>query len=334
VRRAAAGLPGPAWACFRDVAGWHCTCPDRAAAAWSAAWLDAARSGVDRRAAFVVSAVDAVGADGQPVVRLTSVGCVDRDATCVPDLPGTAGSSARGGRLSARVTIDLAVAPLMRSTPAATATSIGPMTVDAAGVLTNRDPATAGLVLWSGSAAQADTAALIGQPGAPRSDRVRDGDPWLGAQTEDSLEVALLGLPATDWAGLGRVAGIDCREGFSDCADRVAAVIEAGVSAVRVRGDLAGFGGRPIGAPHRPVLLIVEGALELIGPSELHGLVWAGDLRVDGRGGPVVWRGAALSTSRLQIHGPVRIERDADALVALTREPAAVVPASGSWQEN
>jgi hypothetical protein len=337
VRTTPATATPSSWACFRDGSSWRCDCPADGAAAWSPGWLAGARSAGVRRAAFAVSVQGGVDTDGRPVARLVSTGCVDRDAGCVPSTPGlpvVPGTGSLGLTAStARVSVDLAVAPVLHALPAAALASIGEQWVDPAAVLVNPDPASGGRVLWAGAGVQAAGASILGQPGAPWTDRVAERDPWIAARSPETLVEAVLGLPEAAWAGLGRVSRVDCRVAPSPCGARVDAAIRLGATAVQVQGDLDLPAGLSLGAPGAGVLLVVDGALRIAGPRQVHGLALARHLVVDARTGPVAWYGAAVSTSSAQVLGPVHLERDAALLASLAHRAAAVVPAVAGWRE-
>lgn len=337
VRAALASATPSSWACVREGSSWRCNCPADGASAWSAGWLGAARSAAERRAAFVVSVQQTVDGAGRPVARLLSTGCVDTEAACVPARPDAPAATPVSGTTSistvAQVRIDLATAPLLQAVPAAAWTALGNLSVDAASVAVNRDAASGGRVLWSGAAVGAGGASIVGQNGAPWPDRVSENDPWLAALGASGLDTALLGLPVADWAGLGRVSRVDCRVAAGDCAQQVAAALGSGASALWVQGDLWLTSGAGLAAAANGVVLVVDGELRISGPLQLNGLVLAQRLTVDAQTGPVVWRGAAVSRSTLQVLGAAHIERDAALLGSLAGRAATVVPAIASWRE-
>jgi hypothetical protein len=339
----AASLPmavRPLAACIADASaagGWRCTCPSAAAEvvdeAVDPAFLAQARGpSADRRAAFVVVVQAEVAPQGQSN-RLVSHGCFDEQAACIPQTWGQLQASEPTAATTV-VSTGLALRPVLLRRPAAAVSAVGAVHAGAGVLLANRDPASGGRVLWSGSQLDVAAALITGPASTPPSDARLSHDATLAAQDFDSLGRALLGSLASDWAASPGVHRIDCRASSSGCAERVQAAIDAGAHAVHVHGDLTwqplpGPAGSPPAAA-----LVVDGHLQLAGPGRFTGVVLARQLTIDGRAGSLHWSGAALSAGRVDVAGSVQVHRSAEAVDHLVQEALAVLPAVESWREH
>lgn len=116
------------------------------------------------------------------------------------------------------------------------------------------------------------------------------------------------------------------------CARALAEQVEAGAQMVWVDGDLVLDEALDLGRPERPLLLLVQGRLEVRAPLRLHGLIYAG------RG--LHWRVAGELVGGLLVAGEASIDRDLplrhdpELLRRLQRSAGSFVRApAGLWSE-
>ena len=102
-----------------------------------------------------------------------------------------------------------------------------------------------------------------------------------------------------------------------------------------MEGDAALDGPLDLGAPERPIVLLVDGALHLRGAVTLHGVVVAGSLdwRDSAAGSGALIRGAALIEGNYQGDAAADIVHDAAVLARLQRETGSFARVNGSWKD-
>jgi len=102
-----------------------------------------------------------------------------------------------------------------------------------------------------------------------------------------------------------------------------------------VEGDAALDGPLDLGAPERPVVLLVNGTLRLRGAVALHGVVVAGALewRDAAADSGALIRGAALIEGNVQGDAAADLIHDAALLARLQRETGSFARVSGSWKD-
>lgn len=318
-RWVAAGAGSPAVTCVRRDDRWRCDCTGSPAGLVVAV-------GAEPRQAFQVAVEPASTPDGRPVARLVVRGCIRPDGDC-------ARPSRAGEMPSRRVQVDLAVADSLVAVPSGLWTATGDVTLGAGTVARNVEPASAGLVVHAGAGAQHAGARLVGQAGAPPADAVAAADGWLAAHDFDGLAARLLGRGPTDFAALPGVSAVACGASAAGCASPVAVALANGARVLHVDGPWQPEPGLVLGNPDRPVLVVVDGPVRLVGPAVVHGLVVSRDIEVDGRGGPVLWRGAAAAAGPITVRGAVDAARSSAVLSSIASLPAAVVTAPGSWRD-
>lgn len=289
----------PAPACVRGDAAWSCTC--RAGGA--------AGAGEPADAAFTVEFLPGSRAG---VVRIAVTG------------------SAGTGALS-RIETPVALLPAIATAPAAPLTARGRIAVAAAAIgLHNVDPAAGGIALHAGGAVDASAARLTLPAGATTAGAFAGLDTGLAGLDAERLFTSHFGLSRHAWMNQPAVQRLDCS---GDCTSALAAAIGPDVAnpLVWIRGDIVINAPISLGRPDRPVVLVVDGQLDLRGGVELHGLVHANGVAWTGAGGAL--HGALISAGDFTGDAAADLHRDRDVLTILQRQTGTFVRIAGGWRD-
>jgi Tfp pilus assembly protein PilX len=302
-------------ACVRGATGWACSCPAAGPASLSPP------PGARAAPAFVVQ----FSALPQPgMVRAVATGCTSLAGDCAPaaDTPADA---------TARVTVDLAIVPALKTAPAAALTARGTIDVSPATLLRNPDVASGGIAVHTGGALGA--LQIEGPAGSPASAAAIAGDASLANHTADGFFTSSFGMPRGVWAAQPGVKTLRCE---GDCGPALAGLHDEGDAATLVHApaDLRLTGPLVLGTPQRPLLLVVDGALLLQGDVRVHGLLYSRSLRWDGSGGAGAQvQGAAITEGEVGGAAAARITRDADVLARLQHHGVGFARVGGSWRD-
>ena len=290
----------PRPACVRSDAGWSCTCrTDSAVTAGEAA-----------DAAFTVELLPGSRAG---VVRVAVTG------------------SAGNGVLS-RIETPVALLPAIAAAPAAPLTARGRIAVGAAALgLHNVDPAAGGIALHAGGTVDAGATRLTLPSGASTAGTFAGLDAGLAGLDAERLFTIHFGLSRRAWRDQPTVQRLECS---GDCTSALAAAIGPDVAnpLVWIRGDIVVNAPISFGRPDRPVVLVVDGHLELRGTVELHGLVYANGVAWTGAGGGAI-HGALVSAGDFIGDAAADVHRDRDVLTILQRRIGTFVRIAGGWRD-
>ncbi|HSC62567.1 MAG TPA: hypothetical protein VLD35_02960 [Caldimonas sp.] len=312
------GTPVPLQAaCIRSADGWACRCPLDGRPALPASVGNAMAP------AFVVE----LAASSRPdVVRVVATGCTRSDAG-----PTCAASADTASEATARLEAAWALLPALRSVPAAALTVQGDADVGAASLgVRNVDAASGGLAVHAGGRVAATALRIGAPPGAPLAASLASDDTSLRALSADRFFARIFGMARAAWADQPAARRVDCA---SDCADAVAAAIDAGRRLLVIFGDATVTGPAHLGSADDPIVIVTSGALRLSGDIELHGVVHAGTLEWnDTTPGGAFVRGAVVAGS-YRGNAAVDLHRDAAVLSRLAAAQGSFVRVNGSWKD-
>ncbi len=305
-------------ACVRNVAGWACSCPTDAAAAF------AAPDAEDAAAAFVV---EFLPGRQQGVVRVVATGCTGLAGAC-------ASGSTTNADAVARVEASFALLPALATAPAAALTTRGNIDAGSTAIgAHNTDPASSGVALHAGGTIEAASARFSAPAGASLANIVAGNDTALAALDGERLFVSYFGLSKQAWKNQPVVRRVGCE---GDCTADLAAAIGSEVTnpMIWIGGDASIEGPVTLGQAGRPVAIVVEGRLQLRGDVTLHGVVYANGMAWNGHvaGGAQV-RGALVSESGYAGDAAPDLYRDAEVLAALRQHTGSFVRVAGSWRD-
>lgn len=302
--------------CVRADDAWRCSCPQgghpslapvaaagRPAPAFALEFLPGARPGV---------------------VRVVARGCSSLGGACTP-------GSATPVDATARIEVSLALLPGLASAPAAPLTTRGAVNAPAAAVrIDNSDLSVGGIAVHAGAAVDLASAHLNGPPGAALAHAIVAGDASLAVLTPDQMFLRYFPLQRSSWVSQPSVTSVTC-------AGNCAAALEAAASAsamIRISGSALIEGPVTLGQTTHPVLIVSDGAVQLRGPVNLNGLLYASSLRWDGAAaGSALARGGLVSESGYQGDGAPELVYDAGVLERLRTQVGTFARVSGSWRD-
>ena len=322
---------GNLWpSCVFDGTDWSCSCQSGAGAPAIVAH-DASTGGFP---AFRVRCVRA-STTRPEVVRLEVNGCTRLENDCL-SFPATA--VAGEGRASVRVLVALQSA--LPSIPTAALTVRGDLD-DADDIrVFNATPGSSGIAVTAGGAINGfdvDDVHLGGAPGTPvDAALLLAPDPALGVGAVPDgprLFAAIFGASDVTYRDQAATLVLDCNAGCD--ADFVRGVAARNPGRILwAQGDVDLDAGGPLGAPNDPVLLVVEGGLNVAIP--VYGLIHGRDANWLATGAATgVIRGAMIAENDLDLSGGASfsVVHDAQVLSRLRWRHGSFVRVPGSWRD-
>ena len=315
-----AGTPRPLQAaCVLADAGWTCSCPS----AGHPALTEPAEAGAHPAFALLFTAAPRAG-----MVQAVVTGCDHFAPAC---LPGRAGTSA--GRASATSQVTLALLPALATPPVAALTARGDIAVTGALTLINTEVGSGGLTSQAGGSIAVPAANLSTIGERPGATSLAAGAAQLTATDADRLLTRFLGLDRAHWQQRPGVRRLTCT---GDCAATLADAI--GPDSVHrmlwVAGALQLDGPVTLGSAERPVILVVEGPLQLGSGVVIHGLVVSLAVNWDTSGSAgAQLHGALIALGGVIGNGALTIAYDSAVLARLGGELGSFARVPGSWRD-
>ncbi len=304
-------------ACVRSGDGWDCSCPREGHPLLDAPGTSGAHP------AFTIRFV-ALARAGQ--VQLVATGCDRLAADCLPGAP-----ESETGRSTAHAQIALGLLPALASMPTAALTAVGAIDANGAMTLANTDAPSGGVTAHSGGTIALTAATLETLPGVPVETSLAERDEMLATLDADRATVLFLGLTAARWQRLPGLQTITCPD---DCRAALEDALGAGQRRIRITNGLQIAGPATFGSAERPILLVVEGPLQLAGGVQIHGAVvqlaaaWDTSGTHDAR---IV--GAVIATGNVIGDGTPAIAYDRAVLDRLHGEAGVLARVAGSWRD-
>lgn len=144
----------------------------------------------------------------------------------------------------------------------------------------------------------------------------------------EAFFVAHFGVSKAMWKRQRAVHALDCR---GDCAAALAVLAAQGITLVSAPGDLLLRGPLALGTPQRPMLIVADGAIQLQGEVNLHGVLYGASL---GWAAPAATvRGALVSEGTAAGDASLDAAHDAAVLEALRTRQGSFVRLPGSWRD-
>lgn len=139
---------------------------------------------------------------------------------------------------------------------------------------------------------------------------------------------SLFGVSKAQWVRQPAVRRLDCR---GDCGAAIAVAAEQGATLLALPGDLLLRGPLALGSAERPLAIVAEGSVQLLGAVRLHGVVHAASLSWVGPAATV--RGALISDGAATGDASLDLQRDAAVLDALRTRQGSFVRLPGGWRD-
>lgn len=278
-------------ACVSAGSGWRCSCPDDAAPALTPPDGDAPAP------AFVVRLHDDP-AHPSGVVRIEATGCASLDAAA------TCATTADGHAERATVSVLAALKGALTNPPAAAVTVRGNLDLGAAVLLaSNRDAASGGITLHVGGAITGTPLALHGPGGAPPESTVADepDDGALARLDADRLFTSILGMGRDTYRHQPATVIVECVAACTARELHELARLNPG-RLLWVDGDLQLDANVTLGTDEAPVVLVVDGNVDVSADAHVHGLVYVTGTSWTSAGASTV-RGALVAEGDLSFAG-------------------------------
>jgi hypothetical protein len=307
--------------CARPAGGeWACRCPSPGAEAADAPPPGPAAA-TNASTSFSVQLWPA-GRPGQ--LRLVASGC----SGTVPCGSGAAGTS----EAVARAQVLLARVPGLGSEPAAALTARSSVSIaGAAFQLHHASASSGGMTLHAGGAVDAPGLQLNSAPGAPAAASTWESDGQMAALTPEGFFASVFRMGRQAWKEQPAVRVIDCHAPC-DAALARAATAPPAAQLLWLAGGLNLAAPLALGTAERPVLLVVDGPVELSAAFTLHGMVYATDPAWHDTGGAVL-HGATVFENALDARGGTQVHHDSTTLRRLQRQTGTFARVPGSWRD-
>jgi hypothetical protein len=242
--------------------------------------------------------------------------------------PGVLQLSSTGTSHNARAQVQALVGrlPGLDTLPAAPLIVRGAATASFA--IHHTDPVTGGLTVHTGGALDTTSLRLTSTPGTPASASVLANDPALAELTPQGLFASVFRMDKAAWRAQPVVHEIAC----DSACDTALATAAATHPLIWLRDGLRLVTPVTLGTPQHPVLLVVDGPVELHASAVIHGVIYGTQARwVDTAGAAI--HGAVILEGDLQASGNTQIHHHATVLQTLHERTGSYARAPGSWRD-
>ena len=190
------------------------------------------------------------------------------------------------------------------------------------------DPRTGGLTAHSGGAFDTTPLTLTSTPGTPPSASVFTNDPALAHLSGTGLFASVFRMDKAAWRAQPVVHDMGCE---SDCS---AALAQAAAThaLIWLRGGLRIGAPVVLGTPERPVLLVVDGPVQLQASTVIHGVIYTTDAAWADTVGATI-QGAVIAEGELHANGNTQIHHHGEVLDALHQRTGTYARLPGSWRD-
>ncbi|MGY4828146.1 hypothetical protein ACVNIS_06185 [Sphaerotilaceae bacterium SBD11-9] len=253
-------------------------------------------------------------------------------AMAVTDRPDTLQLTSTGVSHSSRsqLQVRLGRLPGLDTLPAAALTVRGSVNFGPGGFdIRHTSAASGGLTLHSGGSIEPAALRLTSTPGTPASASVLSEESSLAQLTPTGLFASLFRMSREAWHAQPMVRELDCSQACDAPLQQAAARHQL----IWLRGGLKLDSAAVLGTPQRPVLLVVEGPVELQAGAVIHGLVYGIDPHWTDAAGATV-HGAVVIEGDLHASGSTQIHYDAAVLQALHQRTGSYARMPGSWRDH
>ena len=302
--------------CAKVEAGWSCQCPSPTG--------PAATPEPTALKAPLAFSVRITAGERPDLLNVAAHGCAGGSNPCLPgeDSPAEA---------QAQLHMSLGALPLLASAPSAPLSVRGDAVLDGPWHVERLDPSGSGLAVHLGGALRADALRVAGPPGSPLSSTVLSTDAALASVSAQALFLSLFRLDPLAWQAQPLVQRIACE---SACDAALAAALRAPGPhpALWLPHGLRLHTTAALGSPAHPVLLVVDGPVQLSAATPIHGLVYARHSDWADTAGATV-HGAVVAETSLHGSGNTHIAHHPGVLQQLLTQPGTLARVAGSWRD-
>jgi hypothetical protein len=181
--------------------------------------------------------------------------------------------------------------------------------------------------MHSGGSVDTAHVRLTSSPGTPAAASVIDSDPALAQLSAQGLFASVFRMDKATWRAQPAVRIVDCK---SACDQSLAQAPYA--SLMWLDGGLKLDTPIVLGTPERPVLLVVDGPVDIHANATVHGVIYTTSPTWTDTAGASV-NGAVLVEGDLQATGATQINHNAALLKALHDRTGSYARVPGSWRD-
>jgi Tfp pilus assembly protein PilX len=293
--------------------GWSCSCPVAGTA--PSPTVPTVTTGTLPSFAIAMMNSPTTG-----TVRLVSYGCTSAitDATCTGD---------------AAATVSIAIGSIagLKTPPGAPLTARGAVNVGNAALgVTNGDPSSNGITINAGFGIDGDNIRITTVPGTPPKSTLVGNDSSLRNTTEDQMFAMFFGMDKATYKNLPSVTQLTC-----PCdQDDIEAAYDSGERQLWLNGNLSINANDQFGTQTDPLIMIVDGNVELRGTIQIFGVIYSTGITWDNTGGGgALLRGAAISEGSYQGNGTPDYFYDPVVLGWLKYAVGSFARIPGSWRD-
>ncbi|GAA4408775.1 pilus assembly PilX family protein [Quisquiliibacterium transsilvanicum] len=314
--------------CTRSGAGWSCSCPAEGTPPAADACTDP-QGCPTFRVSFSSVRDDDNPANPQvdpTLVRVTAVGCTDAREPCVPGA-GTADGTAEVNQV-------FKLASALATLPAAAITAKGYVDFGSNAITaTNTDPGTNGVTINAGL----DITGFINDstidtlPGTPVGASLIGNDTSLASLTDDQMFRTFFGSSKEQFRDSPATTIVNCS---GVCNTTLLNAIAGGARTIWVEGDMVLNANDVFGSLARPVMLVVNGNIEVRGNMTFYGVLYCQDSTWDNTGGgnaQII--GAAISEGNFTATGTPDPTYDPRVLQNLRQTTGQYAKVPGGWRD-
>ena len=319
---AAAAAATPGCQLGAGAAGWACGCPNAGAPGVVVA------SGASPQPAFRVRFRD-LGLPYPRFLTIESRGCTSPDETCLSQ----AEVRGAGSGAAALVSIKAALVPALAARPQA-AVTVGQTVSGAPGSKAiNNDAASSGLTVLHGSAAAITGMTPITAAGsaAPNVGVVLDASLQTAAQPNDPMFERFFGMSAARFAAQASTVQACPTQACTIELVRTAAAANPG-RPIWVRTGLSIDSGTPLGTADNPVLLVVDGDLNVSADVQFLGVIYSRANTTVNSGESLI-RGAFIGEQSLNLSSRFDVYYDRAVIDRIRNTQGIIVRVPGSWKD-
>jgi hypothetical protein len=240
-------------------------------------------------------------------------------------------ATGRGGIATGRtVQLQLAIGrlPVLDTLPAAALAVRGNASFSGDVTLTHTHVASGGVTLHSGGSVQGAGLRVVSSPGTPARASILSDQAALASLSATGLHASVFRMERSLWREQPGVAAVNC----SSACDAGLAEAARQHTLIALDGGLRLDTPLTLGTPQRPVVLVVDGPVELNAAVTIHGLVYTHHPQWTDSAGTTI-RGAVIAEHDLRAEGPTTIHHDIAVLQALQQRGGTHAPVAGSWRD-
>lgn len=306
--------------CTFNGATWSCSCPAEGFAPVVVACASPAGCPTFRTRLAKVAGDDTL-------IQLTSVGCTDAQRPCVAGAGGTADGTAT-------VTQIVKIASGLATIPAAAITAKGYVDFGANAITaTNTDPGTNGITINAGGDITGfiNASTIKTMPGTPVQGSLVGNDASLASLSDDKMFQSFFGTTKEAFRDAPTTTQVSCA---GVCGNTLLNAIERGARTIWVEGDMVLNSNDVFGSPTDPVIVVVNGNIEVRGDSIFYGVLYCQNSAWDNTGGGnALVVGAAISEGNFTATGTPDPTYDPDVLRRLNQTTGVVAKVPGGWRD-